>query len=548
MFAAATVTVILAAAIRWSFAHPYGIHWDEASYLNEAFVDAQRLQNGMLLKFGGRILLGSWGRPPAYRLLADPFLALFGAYTTTARLVSLGCYGLSSWYVYLSTRLVASRSAGAFAVLVFCLSPEVIAASVFFGTDAPLYLATSATFYYLFKVWSETSERTQDWVGLGLALGLGCLSKTSFFVIAPPALIGWLAISRYRKLRNPGLGLPIKAGIVALLIAGPWWRWNIKGAIAYAQYARGFVRNSLGPPSPATWLRWLNTVFQSLLGHGVSMAIGLVLIVFFLRFMASKEVFLNSLQKSVVGVCACAGLPIILMQLSGTNHLLRHISPVMIPLAITVGVSVDQTLSRVNWTVSVIAGILLATQLVLIVFPVVFPNRKAVDIGFVNGTLPWRAMARFDQWNWTPVREISNSCNVENPKISYLGGGREFDPPAIAFPWVAAAARARLTTFALPDATWLWRYEDGPIDWHKVMESAGQNDIVITVPGYVGEVKNKEEKDNQYNSEFVQRLSQDPRFRGPIRFRVGRFEPIEVNVFLGPQVVCESRQGNSALQ
>ena len=74
--AVAALVFVVAAMIRWSFAHPFGIHWDEALYINEATIDAQRLHHGMLLKLGGRILLKSWGRPPAYRLLALPFVAI----------------------------------------------------------------------------------------------------------------------------------------------------------------------------------------------------------------------------------------------------------------------------------------------------------------------------------------------------------------------------------------------------------------------------------------------------------------------------------------
>ena len=269
-FAAVAVTVILVAAIRWSLAHPYGIHWDEAGYINEAFIDAQRLHHGMLIRLGGRILLGSYGRPPAYRLLGDPFLAVFGITTTTARLVSLGCFGLISWFIYLATSRIGSRIAGAFAVLIFCLSPEVISASIFFGTDASLYLATAAMLYYLFKGWSDSSEQSGTWIGLGLAIGLGFLSKTSFFAIALPALVFWLVAGRWRKLGAPGWALPLKAGALAFLVAGPWWIVNIKGAIAYGKYARSFVRNSLGPPSLTTWMKWLDTVIQCLLGHGVA--------------------------------------------------------------------------------------------------------------------------------------------------------------------------------------------------------------------------------------------------------------------------------------
>src|SRR5271155_1989799 len=125
VFAILTVIIIIVAAIRWSLAHPYGIHWDEALYFDEVGIDVQRLLSGHLLKLGGRILIKSWGRPPAFRLLALPFLAPFGFHTATARLVSLACYGLSSWFTYLATSRIASRVAGAFAALFFALSPEV---------------------------------------------------------------------------------------------------------------------------------------------------------------------------------------------------------------------------------------------------------------------------------------------------------------------------------------------------------------------------------------------------------------------------------------
>jgi 4-amino-4-deoxy-L-arabinose transferase-like glycosyltransferase len=546
ILAGVTVTVILIAAIRWSFAHPYGIHWDESGYINETLIDAQRLRSGLLLKLCGRILLKSGGRPPAYRLLADPVVALFGFHTTTARLVSLACFALSSWFIYLATSRIGSRIAGAFAVLVFCLSPEVISASIFFGTDAPLYLATSAMLCYLFKGWSNPSEHSRNWIGLGLAIGLGFLSKTSFFLIALPALAFWFVAGRWRKLGDPGWALPLKAGTLALLVAGPWWLLNIKGAVAYGKYARGFVRNSLGPPSIATWISWLNTVIQCLLGPGLSILIALVVIACLVRIAVRKEMILSPLQKSALGVCACAGVPIILAQLSGTNHLLRHISPAVIPLAITIGVLGDRTEWTRSWATITISGILFCAQLLMIVYPVVFPNTEPVDLGVVNGALPWRTMVRFDQWDWRAVREISKTCGTNSPQISYLGGGREFNPPAIEYPWAAAAASTRLSTFDFPNVTWLWRYEDGPLDWRKVMDSAAQSDLIITAPYYVGEVTTKEDRDNQHNSEFADQLSLDPRFQGPIRFQVGRFEPIELVVFLREALECHPGQNGFA--
>jgi 4-amino-4-deoxy-L-arabinose transferase-like glycosyltransferase len=542
VFAAITMVVIMIAAIRWSLAHPYGIHWDEAQYFDDIGIDVQRLRSGLLLRLGGRILVKSWGRPPAFRLLALPFLALFGFHTVTARLVSIACFALSGWFLYLATHRIAGRAAGAFAALFFALSPGVVSASIWFSTDTPLYLATSAMLYYLFVCWTDEAEHPRNWVGLGLAGALGLLSKATFVLMVVPLLAFWLGVDRWWHLGIPRLASQRKAGLLALLIATPWWALNIGPAAATVHMARSFARDSLGTPSLATWMRWSNTVLQSLLGHGLSILIGLVLLSCFVKVIVRKETILRPVQRAALGACACVGIPIILAQLSSANHLLRHISPSVIPLAVAVGLVADKTGWTRSWALVTTSSILFFTQLLMIVYPVVFPNTEPVDLGFVNGELPWRVMVRFDQWNWKQVQDISYSCGIESPKISYLGSGRVFDPPAIEYPWVVQIKSTHLVTFGFPNVTWLWRYEDGPLDWRKVMNSVEQSDIVLTAPHYIGEVRNKEDLDNQHNAEFADRLSLDPRFRGPIRLEMGRFEPVEVMVFLKKTLVCHPTQ------
>lgn len=540
-FAAVTMVVITLAAIRWSLEHRFGTNWDEAIYLNQVQLDIHRLRSGMLLKLAGGILK-SWGRPPGYRLLAVPFLALFGFHAATARLVSLACFSLSAWFIYLATRRIGSQAAGAFALLVFCLSPLVISASMWFSTEGALYLATSAMLYYVFLCWSDKSESPAKWIGLGLAVGLGFLSKVSFVVIALPLLVFWLVVDRWSHLGVPRLAAQRKAGLLALLVAGPWWLLNIKTAVTATESARGFVRNSLGPPSLTTRIQWLGTVAQSLLGYGLSILIGLVVIAWFRKAIVKKETILDPLQRVALGACACAGVPIVIAQLSGTNHLLRHISPAVIPLAIAVGVLSDKTGWVRSGVAIAVSSVLFCAQLLIIVVPVFLPNNHPVDSGPANGSLPWRIMVRHDQWDWSPVLNISQSCGINNPRISYLGGGRSFTQPAIEYPWAAKALSTRGGTVDYPDVKWLWSYEEGPLDWQKVMDSVGQSDLVITAPHYNGDAGDKQDADNQYNSELAARLSHDPRFRGPLRFQTGRFEPVEVLVFLNNSLVCQSGQ------
>ena len=539
-FAIAAIIVIALAAIRYSLDHPYGTNWDESIYLNQVQVDIQRLHGGMLLRLAGRILVKSAGRPPGNRLLADPFLALFGFHTTIARLVSLACYGLSAWFIYLATRRIGSQTAGAIAILGFSLSPQIVSASVWFSTEAPLYLATSAMLYCVISCWSDKSESPGNWIGLGLAVGLGFLAKASFILIALPLFAFWLAIDRWSQLGVPRLVSQRKAGLLAFLVAAPWWLLNIKPVIANVEMARGFVRNSLGPRSFATGMQWLWTVVQSLLGYGLSILIVLVGVAVLRKAVVKRETSLDPLQKLALGACACAGAPIILAQLTGTNHLLRHISPAVIPLAIALGVLADTT----GWTGSrlamAVSGVLFCLQLGMFMVPVFSPNSHPVSSGLVNGSLPWRILVRHDQWDWNPVLKISDSCGVANPKISYLGGGGPLTEPAIDFPWAAKALSTRRAAVDYPEIKVLWRYEEGPLDWQKIMDEVGQSDLVITAPHY--QVGDEENGDNAHNAELADRLSLDSRFRGPIRLQMGRFEPVEVVVFLNKSLVCQTGQ------
>jgi len=213
----------------------------------------------------------------------------------------------------------------------------------------------------------------------------------------------------------------------------------------------------------------------------------------------------------------------------------------VIPLAIAVGVLADWS----GWALAgpsiAISGLLFCAQLVMIVAPVLFPNKHPVIMGMANGQYPWRVMARVDQWDWTPLEQISRSCGAESPKISYLGEGRAFNPPQIERPWATVAASTGLANYPYPDVTWLWRYEEGPIDWQKVMASADQSDLVITAPRFGGEVGNSGDLYNQHNSEFADRLSHDSHFREPVRLEMGRFEPVDVLVFVNQSLVCHSR-------
>ena len=263
-----------------------------------------------------RILVESYDRPPAYRLLAFPFLLPFGYHATLARLSSLTCFGLATCLSTWPCAASRAPTAAALAVFVFILSPEVVSASRFFSTDAPVFLATAALFFYLFVSWTDATPRTSTWIGLGLAIGLGLWSKTSFLLVAPPALaFALFANSRkHRSLRD--LAPILEAGVLGVALATPWWLVNFRHAMGYAQFARNTVRNSLGPLSPVMLRQWSASIFQGLLGHGIGILIALLAIAWFAKAIIGKETLLDPLHRNALGACACAGLPLVVVRLT----------------------------------------------------------------------------------------------------------------------------------------------------------------------------------------------------------------------------------------
>jgi 4-amino-4-deoxy-L-arabinose transferase-like glycosyltransferase len=561
VFAVLLVFLLSLAAVRWMLEHPYGIHADESWYINEAQIDVHIFHGASLHDLGWWLVHQDPSRPPAYRLIVLPFLAVFGYHTVIVRLVTFGCFVISAWFIYLTTKRFAGPIAAAIAILVFCLSPDVLAASIFFSTEGPLYVAVAATLFFLSVYWSDGPEPRGNWIGLGLAMGLGLLSKITFASLAGPVFL-FSAFTTRRHQGRSGLVSLGKAAVLSLLVAIPWWRRDIGPALGYANFtSRGFLpRYTLGSHFAfLTWERWLSSVVLGLIGPGIAIVILLVGIVYVRKITTGERIAVA--QRTALYACGCAGLPIVVAQLLGTDYLLRHISPAVIPLAVAIGALSE----GVGWVRSRIAmaatGLLFFIQFVMLVLPVMVPNKHTLDYaGMTNGFFPWGVMIRSEQWNWSPLLDISNSCGLPTPTVSYMGNGAAFDRQIqyslgnypvgnarisylgngralsglqMQYPWLSHG-------LAAPNLVWLWRLEDGPINWEHVMDLAGQSDIIVTAPHYVGQSADRNEVDNQHNEEFAKRLSEDPRFRGPIHLEMGQLDPVDVLVFVKATIGCHS--------
>ena len=215
----------------------------------------------------------------------------------------MGFIWLGLLLLYLTTRKFADRRCAVLSVLVCCLSPDLVWWSVLFYTEYPLFLASAGTFYFLVSSLTSRSASPRDWIGLGLSIGLGLLSKTIFPLVAAPVLGFAMVAGRIRGLGGPPPSFAIKAGAVGLLAAGPWWWKNAGAALRYACYARNDLWGSLGAPSIATWISWLVSVVQGLLGHGMTIVIILVALAWIRKRFIRRDARLDSVQRTVLLAC-----------------------------------------------------------------------------------------------------------------------------------------------------------------------------------------------------------------------------------------------------
>ena len=147
---------------------------------------------------------------------------------------------------------------------------QILAACFAFSLPLGVLEATSTQNDYVVAFWLVTlayfvvQARRHDltraeWCALALALGLGLLTKGTFYLLAAP-IIGWLLVSQLLRHRLAGA---VRRGafvvlLVALLNAGYWSRNLVTygGPLGAGPLVRSFARARLRPSSlVASWVR-----------------------------------------------------------------------------------------------------------------------------------------------------------------------------------------------------------------------------------------------------------------------------------------------------
>ncbi|HTP08360.1 MAG TPA: DUF2142 domain-containing protein, partial [Anaerolineae bacterium] len=207
--------------------------------------------------------------PPLYYLLATPIYALTDGWITALRLFSVVLGGALVVVAYLigvetyPDQLVFALGGAAFVAFV----PQHLAIMSAINNDSLAELLIALVVLQSMRLFRSPLISKRRLIGLGVTLGLGLLTKATFYYTAMPIALAALALHAFRQPalkkqahQTRGWKLFIRQALIvfvpALLIGAVWWVRNL--SVYGGLDVMGLARHNavvVGQPTTVQWLR-----------------------------------------------------------------------------------------------------------------------------------------------------------------------------------------------------------------------------------------------------------------------------------------------------
>jgi dolichol-phosphate mannosyltransferase len=165
-----------------------------------------------------------YDHPPMVAWLIWLGTAVFGNTEFGVRIGAFLSGLVTMGYLYALARNLYDKSTAIRTVLLLAILPFSFATGLLMTADAPLIAAWAATLYYMER--ALIAGRSSAWVGMGIAFGLGILSKYTLALLGLAALL--FAILDPKARRWLGRPHPYLAAGLALLLFTPVIIWNME--------------------------------------------------------------------------------------------------------------------------------------------------------------------------------------------------------------------------------------------------------------------------------------------------------------------------------
>ena len=177
-----------------------GYYWNYAQHLDISYLD----------------------HPPMVAWLIWASTTLLGHSEFSVRIGALVCWAVTGYYAYRLTDAVYGAQMALRALLLVALLPIFFGFGLVMTPDSPLLACWAGALYYLYR--SLIGEKRAAWIGVGIFLGLGMLSKYVTALLGGATLVFLLVDGRSRKwLSRPE---PYLAFLIVLALFLPVIIWN----------------------------------------------------------------------------------------------------------------------------------------------------------------------------------------------------------------------------------------------------------------------------------------------------------------------------------
>ena len=176
--------------------------------------------------------IGYLDHPPMVAWLINLGTMVFGHGEFGVRIFAFLCHLVTCFFVFRLTALCFTDSAAWTAVAMLQVLPFFFLTGFTMTPDAPLTACWAGALYFLARIFFQ--ENSRSWLGLGICLGLGMLSKYSIALIGPATLLFMALDSQSRRwFRNRA---PYGAVLLSAAIFTPVLIWNAQNNWASFAY------------------------------------------------------------------------------------------------------------------------------------------------------------------------------------------------------------------------------------------------------------------------------------------------------------------------
>ena len=174
--------------------------------------------------WGQDLAFGYYSKPPVIAWLIAATTSVSGDYAWSVRLASPVLIGAAGLFLFGAARRLYGPVPALWTLALWHLLPAVMLGATLITTDVPLLAGWSGALYALVRLTEPGAARGRWGVALGVAVGLGLLSKYAMAYFVPALGVAALLTPRIRR---AGLGPLVMAAAVAGLLFAPNLAWNL---------------------------------------------------------------------------------------------------------------------------------------------------------------------------------------------------------------------------------------------------------------------------------------------------------------------------------